>query len=118
MRRNRNLPGSRPLFWVMRPLIVPLLVVLLLAGSAVAQDRPMADPKACAPGERLQPGERGPKPSATTGESASDKLARTEGVICPPDVDPGIKAPTPEGGTMPVIPPPGSPGGDQTVRPK
>ena len=30
----------------------------------------------------------------------------------------GFKAPTPEGGKMPVIPPPGSPGGDPSIQPK
>jgi hypothetical protein len=39
-------------------------------------------------------------------------------VICPPNVDPGIKVPAPETGKMPVIPPPGSPGGDPNVKPK
>jgi hypothetical protein len=29
-----------------------------------------------------------------------------------------MRAPAPEGGNMPVIPPPGSPGGDPTIRPK
>ena len=84
------------------------------------QQRPPAlDPKACAPGDRLEPGAPNPSaPSATTGESLSDKLARTDGVICPPNVDPDIRAPTPNAGTTPVIPPPGSPGGDPTVRPK
>lgn len=49
----------------------------------------------------------------------SDRLARADGVICPPpQVDPEIKAPTPPGGPMPVIPPPGSPGGNPAVRPK
>jgi hypothetical protein len=49
----------------------------------------------------------------------SDQLASSDGVICPPpNVDPQINAPTPQGGTMPVIPPPGSPGGDPTVHPK
>ena len=53
------------------------------------------------------------------GEPLSDKLARTDGVICPPNVDPEIKAPTPQsGGKMPVIPPPGSPGGDPSIQPK
>jgi hypothetical protein len=48
-----------------------------------------------------------------------DKLARSDGVLCPPaGVDPEIRAPTPETGNTPVIPPPGSPGGDPTVRPK
>ena len=52
-------------------------------------------------------------------KSLSEKLARSDGVICPPEhVDPEIKAPTPPGGAMPVIPPPGSPGGDPTIRPK
>jgi hypothetical protein len=97
-----------------------LATLLLVAGVAVAQDRPPAevDPKACAPGERVLPGAKSPGPPSTTGENLSDKLGRTDGVICPPNVDPEIKAPTPEVGKMPVIPPPGSPGGDQTVRPK
>jgi hypothetical protein len=53
-------------------------------------------------------------------EPLSDKLARSDGVLCPPTgVDPEIRAPTPEtGSNMPVIPPPGSPGGDPTIRPK
>ena len=58
----------------------------------------------------------------TTGESREplgDKLARSDGVLCPPaGVDPEMRAPTPEGGNTPVIPPPGSPGGDPSVRPK
>jgi hypothetical protein len=33
-------------------------------------------------------------------------------------VDPEIRQPTPPGGAMPVIPPPGTPGGDQSVQPK
>ena len=59
---------------------------------------------------------------ATTGERKEplgDRLAKSDGVLCPPaGVDPDIRAPTPEGGNTPVIPPPGSPGGDPTVRPK
>ena len=44
------------------------------------------------------------------GRDLSERLARSGGVICsPPYVDPAIKAPTPPGGSMPVIPPPGSP---------
>lgn len=105
---------------IRKPAIIVFVGLALCAGAALAQERPPAvvDPKACTPGERLQQGERGPQAPATTGENLSDKLARTEGVICPPNVDPGIKAPTPEVGRMPVIPPPGSPGGDPTVRPK
>lgn len=105
------------------------LVALLLGGAAAAaQERsqeppqrrpPAVDPQACAPGDRLEPGTRNPNaPPETTGESLSDKLARTDGVICPPNVDPDIRAPAPGGGRTPVIPPPGSPGGDPNVRPK
>ena len=58
----------------------------------------------------------------TTGQSAEplgDKLAKSDGVLCPPaGVDPEIRAPTPDAGNTPVLPPPGSPGGDPTVRPK
>ena len=58
----------------------------------------------------------------TTGQRAEplgDKLARSDGVLCPPaGVDPEMHAPTPDGGKTPVIPPPGSPGGDPSVRPK
>jgi hypothetical protein len=66
-----------------------------------------SDPNACAP-----------RPE-TTGAPLGDKLAKTDGVICPPaGVDPDIKAPTPQSGTMPVIPPPGSTGGDPNIQPK
>ncbi|HUN41268.1 MAG TPA: hypothetical protein VMU81_13340 [Acetobacteraceae bacterium] len=50
----------------------------------------------------------------------SDKLARREGTLQPPHaVDPGMVKQPPHGqGTMPVIPPPGSAGGDQHIVPK
>ena len=61
-------------------------------------------------------------PEGTTGqarEPLGDKLAKSDGVLCPPQgVDPEIHAPTPDAGNMPVIPPPGSPGGDQSIQPK
>lgn len=52
-------------------------------------------------------------------ESLGDRLAKSDGVLCPPPgVDPDMHAPAPGGGKMQVIPPPGSPGGDPSVRPK
>jgi hypothetical protein len=58
----------------------------------------------------------------TTGQRAEplgDRLAKSDGVLCPPaGIDPEIRAPTPDTGNTPVIPPPGSPGGDPNVRPK
>ena len=89
-----------------------------------AQTAPLAPVRAttCAPMQTApQQGTITPE-GATTGQRAeplSDKLARSDGVLCPPaGVDPEIRAPTPETGNTPVIPPPGSPGGDPAVRPK
>src|ERR1700761_3111299 len=57
--------------------------------------------------------------TGTSNEPLGDKLAKSGGVLCPPSTaDSDIHAPTPEGGNTPVIPPPGSPGGDQSVVPK
>jgi len=62
-------------------------------------------------------------PDGTTtgqaGEPLADKLSKSDGVLCPPaGVDPEIHAPTPDAGNTPVIPPPGSPGGNPDIRPK
>jgi hypothetical protein len=54
-------------------------------------------------------------------EPLSDTLSRSQGVVTPPaNIDPGIHAPAPEPNpqTTPVIPPPGTPGGDPNVQPK
>jgi hypothetical protein len=51
----------------------------------------------------------------------SDKLDRTGGVIRPPaDIAPEltVRPPVPNPGTTLVTPPPGTPGGDQSVEPK
>ena len=65
--------------------------------------------------------ERGQEPStdAASGD-LSERLKQSEGVIKPPEnIDPGLqKKPPDDSGKMPVIPPPGSPGGDPNVRPK
>ena len=98
--------------------IAAAVSALVLSSAAFAQS-PQPDSKACNPGERLQQSETGPKaPASTTGENLSDKLARTDGVICPPNTGPDMRLQTPEAGKTPVIPPPGSPGGDQSIRPK
>ena len=51
-------------------------------------------------------------------ENLTDKLAQSGGVLCPQNVDPSMKAPTPPTHDKPVIPPPGSPGGNPNVQPK
>jgi hypothetical protein len=72
------------------------------------------DPRGCSDAKA---GKTAPQPSPGN-QTLSERLEQTDGVICPPNVDPDIRAPTPQGGNMPVIPPPGGPGGDPTVRPK
>jgi hypothetical protein len=77
----------------------------------------------CAPTRPVPPRGTIAPEGGTTGqqrtEALGDKLAQSDGVLCPPPgVDPEIRAPTPDTGNTPVIPPPGSPGGDPNVRPK
>ena len=106
-----------------------LMPALSLAQSVQAPPLPQAppeimskevrDPKACAQQGLAVGQDKEPQSADTTGKSLSEQLARSDGVICPPTgVDPDIRAPTPQGGSMPVIPPPGSPGGDPNIRPK
>ena len=106
--------------------------LLMLGGAAHAQApaSPATPPAQTAPPAALQPtncapmsppGKAAPDGSTVgqSNEPLGDKLAKSDGTLCPPaGVDPEIRAPTPETGKMPVIPPPGSPGGDPTVRPK
>jgi hypothetical protein len=59
--------------------------------------------------------------TGAAGETLSEKLERSEGVIRPPAgiaPDMNTRAPVPNPGTTRVIPPPGSPGGSQQVQPK
>ena len=113
-----------------------ILAGLLIAasGSAIAQAPPApatplqhtAPPSSqhtadCTPQDR--PNRATAPDGVTTGQSREplgDRLAKSDGVLCPPSgVDPEMHAPAPStDGAMPVIPPPGSPGGDPTVKPK
>ncbi|MGY8634299.1 hypothetical protein RAD15_17630 [Bradyrhizobium sp. 14AA] len=111
-----------------------ILASLLIAasGSAIAQapPAPATPPQQTAPpspqhAANCTPQDRPNRQAdgTTTGQSREplgDKLAKSDGVLCPPaGVDPEMHAPAPStDGAMPVIPPPGSPGGDQNVRPK
>ena len=78
------------------------VAIMLASGTIVSAQAP--DSRPCTPQER-------------SNKTLSQELS-TNGVICPPDIDPGMKAPAPNTGKMPVIPPPGTPGGDPNVQPK
>jgi hypothetical protein len=98
-------------------------VSALLTTTALAQSEPpgTSPPLAQPPAQSTcPPGSGGPRSNETTGSRPlSDRLADSKGVICPPaGVDPGITAPPVGGGRVPVIPPPGTPGGDPNIQPK
>jgi hypothetical protein len=63
-----------------------------------------------------------PEQGEGSGSPMSDRLSKSQGVIHPPqeEVDPAMKQETPPTGpnSMPVIPPPGTPGGNPSVKPK
>jgi hypothetical protein len=79
-----------------------LAIVLAATSGTLAQ---AAGPNGCA------------NPSSP-GRNLSDKLSGSAGVICPPNVDPGMKAPTPRTGDKPAIPAPTTPGGNPNFQPK
>jgi hypothetical protein len=100
-----------------------LIFSLLLAGLGNAFAQPTSPATNCTP-TQANPQQGTLSPNGTTtadrnSEPLSDKLAKSDGVLCPPgNVDADMHVPPPNVGTMPVIPPPGSPGGDPSLRPK
>jgi hypothetical protein len=95
--------------------------------QAQVKDPNMPDPKTTVP-EKIDPplnqsqsGSGADTTGTIRGRTLSDQLNKSDGVIKPPSgTDPGIAAPAPvpNPGTTPVIPPPGSPGGNPSVDPK
>ncbi len=108
-----------------------LLIVLLVSTAVHAQAPPIARDSQiqlpqqgtmrCAPPPR-QLGQDGERLSGTVGQAPgalSDRLTQSGGVLCPPaQLDRDMQKEAPQEGRIPVIPPPGSPGGDPSVRPK
>lgn len=103
-----------------------ITAALSLSAMVAAQVPPKTDQPLVPKGDRLDLSGCGDS-RATVGEGGevqakkpdgrdlSERLAQSDGVICPPPyVDRAIKAPTPPGGSMPVIPPPDGP----NTRPK
>jgi hypothetical protein len=101
-------------------LLIAIFAGVASAGSALAQsaDQGRAGPEQ---GVTCPPDVKGEAPTVGGGspESLSDKLAQSKGIICPPaGVDPQMQVTPPGGGRLKIIPPPGTPGGDQSVQPK
>jgi hypothetical protein len=69
--------------------------------------------------EKSEPQDPRSTGSTCPGENLSERLERCSGVIRPPSgISPDNTIRPPDPGTMPVIPPPGSPGGNPNVDPK
>jgi hypothetical protein len=68
-----------------------LAFALMLASAGLAQAQ-APDPKGCTPQER-------------SNQALNQNTERNAGVICPPDIDPAMKAPTPKADDPAVIPP-------------
>ena len=111
-------------------LLLGLLACVALPGAALAQNPqpaapqvehpPVAPPSSSQPPpEQIAPHDK-PGLQSAQGDSMSDRLSKQQGTLHPPSVDPGISAPLPSHsqGSMPVIPPPGTPGGNPSVVPK
>lgn len=107
-----------------RPAISALVAALVLAGTvggaAIAQDtrnlRPQPLPEVTQPPPA---GENAPQPEGSTVPPGED-LSHSGGVLTPPpSADQGVVKPPSEGtGSMPIIRPPGTPGGNPSVQPK
>jgi hypothetical protein len=96
-----------------------VLTAATLLWAPIAQAQSPPAPELLGPGPKACPPDVRNPPRASNDRPLSEQLSESKGVICPPAAaDPEIvKRPAPTRDN-PVIPPPGSPGGDPTVRPK
>jgi hypothetical protein len=107
---HRRSSGRRALLIALACLPLAALAPVM-ARAELAQEAPGTapkDPRLASPGKR-------------PGETLSEQLDRNNGVIHPPaGTDPGIAVPAPNPGpqSTPVIPPPGTPGGNPSPQPK
>ena len=98
-----------------------LVALLLSTTPALAQTPQSASPAnptvPIAPPNATSPP---PEKMAPSDGSLSNHLSQQQGTITPPNVDPGMRVGPPQtsSATMPVIPPPGSPGGSDRIIPK
>lgn len=110
------------------PLVLALVIGPVAASAQVAPGAPGTSqtiPEKDRSRPQDMPRRQGPDGSSqvdglSTGRSLSDELEKKGGVIEPPSgIDPEIVEPPPAAGApMPVIPPPGTPGGSPGPEPK
>lgn len=106
----------------MQAIIRPLTAAMFLcAGIGIAAAQTQNGATGAAPDRG--PAANGQVPqsgSSTAPGSLSHELNRSGGIIRPPAIhDPGVVSPPNQGvSRTPVIPPPGSPGGNPNVQPK
>ena len=101
------------------PVVAVLIATMTTASHAQLPPPQQTEQPPSTAGAAPEPGP--PSSEANKTQSLSKQLEQGEGVIAPPPgIDPHLKKPTPEDfkSDMPIIPPPGEPGGDQTVQPK
>ena len=103
------------------------LTALLLAATPLLAQNPQSTspanptvPLAPPSGPSPPPEKIAPSDGNTAPGNLSNRLSQQKGTITPPNVDPGltVRPPRNGGATTPVIPPPGSPGGNPSVVPK
>ena len=105
----------------MRGATALVLFTVTVASATIAAAQSQSPPPAAQRDADCPPGVGADPPTVGSGDrgNLSEKLAESNGVICPPATqNPEMVVPPPETGTMRVIPPPGTPGGDPTVQPK
>lgn len=102
-----------------------ITIAVLLGGptTAFAQaGAALQNPPVTGEGEKASPKQQSDEGvSGSSSGSLSHELNQSGGVIHPPaNPDPGLIKPAPDLGphSMPVIPPPGTPGGNPEVKPK
>jgi hypothetical protein len=86
---------------------------MIVAGAALVAGAAFAQTPSPAPNETTPDA----KPTAPT-QNLSKELNRSNGVIHPKEVDPGIEKPAPNARDPNVVPPPGTSGGAPAPQPK
>src|SRR3954471_21159884 len=101
-------------------LVAPILAGLALAHAGPCRAQTIDQKPAAETRPQTVPEDTRPGKSGSSQEPLGKTLDRTDGVHPPPPgLDPGVATPPPSTGSkMPVILPPGTPGGNQAVEPK